>query len=82
MKKLLTIHLSPADGSLTDIYKSQIGGYPKFYKMDPLARLGFVASELLLDKEHELTGKERLTESLIPTAAVPRSLPTASMKRR
>lgn len=62
MKKLLTIHLSPADGSLTDIYKSQIGGYPKFYKMDPLARLGFVASELLLDKEHELTGEERFRE--------------------
>ena len=62
MKKLLTIHLSPADGSLTDIYKSQIGGYPQFYKMDPLARLGFVASELLLDKEHELTGEERFRE--------------------
>lgn len=32
---------------LTDIYRRRIGDYPKFYKMDPLCRLGFVASELL-----------------------------------
>ena len=62
MKKLHTIHLTPADGSLTDIYKTQIGGYPKFYKMDPLARLGFVASELLLNKEQKDSGEERFVE--------------------
>ncbi len=33
---------------LVEIYKRFIGDYPKFYKMDPLSRLGFVASELLL----------------------------------
>ena len=37
---------------LATLYKSRIGGYSKFYKMDPLSRLGFVASELLLQAEH------------------------------
>ncbi len=36
---------------ITAIYKQQIGGYPKFYKMDMLCRLGFIASELLLQTE-------------------------------
>ncbi len=36
---------------LTRAYKQHIGGYPKFYKMDKLSRLGFVASELLLTAE-------------------------------
>lgn len=36
---------------LTAIYKQFIGDYPKFYKMDGLSRLGFVASELLLHAE-------------------------------
>lgn len=38
---------------LTAIYKQQIGNYPKYYKMDGLCRLGFVASELLLQAERE-----------------------------
>lgn len=33
---------------LTEIYRKQIGNYPKFYKMDILSRLAFVASELLI----------------------------------
>ena len=33
---------------LTSLYKQHVGDYPKYYKMDPLARLGFMASELLL----------------------------------
>lgn len=36
---------------LTEIYKQLIGSYPKFYKMDRLSQLGFVASELLLKQE-------------------------------
>lgn len=43
---------------LTYIYKVKIGGYAKFYKMDRLSRLGFVASELLLQAE----GKPRFEE--------------------
>lgn len=37
---------------ITEIYKRHVGGYPKFYKMDMLCRLGFVASELLLNAEN------------------------------
>ena len=36
---------------LTAIYRQYVGDYPKFYKMDPLSRLGFVATELLLAAE-------------------------------
>ncbi|MBQ2077249.1 MAG: hypothetical protein II471_07025 [Bacteroidales bacterium] len=36
---------------LTQIYRSHIGDYPKFFKMDTLCKLGFVASELLLNSE-------------------------------
>lgn len=47
--KAHTVKLSSEDGmSLTDIYKQQIGDYPKFYKMDILARLAFVATEKVL----------------------------------
>ena len=40
-----------ADTLLADIYKEHINDYPKFYKMDPLCKAGFVASELLLNAE-------------------------------
>ena len=43
---------------LSCIYKQYIGDYSKFYKMDMLSRLGFVASELLLSAE----GGERFVE--------------------
>lgn len=36
---------------LREIYRKQIGNYPKFFKMDPLCKLGFIASELLLAQE-------------------------------
>ena len=38
---------------LTQIYKSRIGDYPQYYKMDMLSRLGFIASELLLKEESD-----------------------------
>lgn len=44
---------------LTSLYKQMIGNYPKFYKMDGLSRLGFVASEILLNAEKGETDKER-----------------------
>ena len=40
---------------LKALYHQYVGDYPKFYKMDGLSRLGFVASELLLQAE----GRER-----------------------
>ena len=54
LHKTHTIRLSSEDGtSLTDIYKQEIGNYPKFYKMDILSRLAFVASELLFKAMEE-----------------------------
>ena len=44
---------------LTSLYKQMIGNYPKFYKMDGLSRLGFVASEIPLNAEKGETDKER-----------------------
>ena len=47
--KVHTVKLSPQDGqTLTDIYRQEIGNYPKFHKMDILARLAFVATEKTL----------------------------------
>ncbi len=43
---------------LMEIYRKKINNYPKFFKMDDLCRLGFIASELLLQCE-----KEKLSES-------------------
>lgn len=47
------VHLE-ATGSelLVEVYRKMVGDYPKFFKMDPLSRLGFVASELLLAQEN------------------------------
>ena len=47
LRALGSIKLSP-ETPLTTLYKEHIGDYPKYYKMDGLSRLGFVASELLL----------------------------------
>lgn len=32
------------------LYDEYVAGYPKFYKMDPMAKLGFIASEMLLGR--------------------------------
>ena len=36
---------------LVELYRGHVGDYPKFFKMDIASRLGFVASELLLNRE-------------------------------
>ena len=33
---------------LVELYRRYVGDYPKFYKMDTLSRLGFMAAELIL----------------------------------
>ena len=38
---------------LTELYRTHVGDYPKFYKMDGLSKLGFLASELLMACENE-----------------------------
>ena len=52
---------------LTALYKQIIGNYPKYYKMDGLCRLGFVASELLLKAERD---KGSFTEDTNKTIAI------------
>ena len=47
---LTSLKLTPTAEELVDLYRSELGDYPKFFKMDPLSRLGFVASEMLLKK--------------------------------
>lgn len=47
---------------LTSLYRQMIGNYPKFYKMDGLSHLGFVASEILLNAEKGDTDVERREE--------------------
>jgi len=38
---------------LTSVYRNRINDYPKYFKMDSLSKLGFIASELLLQEEKE-----------------------------
>ena len=45
---------------LTEVYKTKIGDYPKFYKMDMLSRLAFIASELLIGYEGQRSKDEGL----------------------
>lgn len=42
---------------LTELYRRFVGNYPKFFKMDGLSRIGFVLSEMLIQK----AGEERFT---------------------
>lgn len=44
-------HQEKGSALLTELYRTYIGDYPKFFKMDTLCKLGFVASELLLQAE-------------------------------
>lgn len=50
---------------LTNLYKTRIGGYAKYYKMDRLSRLGFVASELLLKAEGAARFEEREDRAVV-----------------
>ena len=52
---------------LTALYKQIIGNYPKYYKMDGLCRLGFIASELLLKAER---AEGSFTEDINKTRAI------------
>lgn len=51
---------SKGNTMLSELYRSQVADWPKFFKMDTLSKVGFLASELLL-KEHgckRLEGEE------------------------
>ena len=51
-------HTEQGNALLTELYRAYVGDYPKFFKMDTLCKLGFVASEMLLKDE----GKERFVQ--------------------
>lgn len=59
-RELDFVALNQGNAQLTGLYRSQIGDWPKFFKMDTLSKAGFVASELLLKKvgERRLEGEE------------------------
>ena len=50
--KPLEIPVGPSD-MLSTIYRRYVNDYPKFFKMDRLGKLGFLASELLLQSLDE-----------------------------
>ncbi len=51
MQSIANYILTP-EKPLAELYRKQIGDYPKFFKMDLLCRVGFIASEMLLQQEN------------------------------
>ena len=50
---------------ITDIYKRYLDNNPKYYKMDPLCRLGYIATELLLIAENSPSDMPRNDRAVI-----------------
>ncbi len=48
------VALNQGNANLTELYRTHIGDWPKFFKMDTLSKAGFVSTELLLKKMGEL----------------------------
>lgn len=46
-----------SDKGIVNLYREYAGDYPKFFKMDSLCKLGFIAAEILL-KDFSLEEKE------------------------
>lgn len=46
-------HESSGNAMLAELYRAHIADWPKFFKMDTLSKVGFVASELLLKELDE-----------------------------
>ena len=53
-------HESTGAAMLTELYRAHVADWPKFFKMDTLSKVGFLASELLLTErgEERLSGEE------------------------
>lgn len=51
-----------SNSNITGIYREFIGDYPKFFKMDSLCKLGFVAAELILK---DMTAEQKENASII-----------------
>ena len=50
---------------LTALYHKYVGDYPKYYKMDGLSKLGFLASELLIASEADTQSTESEQRAVI-----------------
>ncbi len=55
---------------VTRLYREHIGDYPKFFKMDALCKVGFVASEMLLRAENDGPIEERVAYNTANRAIV------------
>ena len=55
---LTSIKLTPTAEELVELYRTHVGDYPKFFKMDQLSRLGFIASEMLLKQSSNQATKQ------------------------
>lgn len=49
---------------LTLLYKERVGDYAKFYKMDDLSKLGFIATEILLQTENSYASENTISRSI------------------
>ena len=58
-------HNENGSALLTELYRNNIGDYPKFFKMDTLSKLGFIASELLLNIEGNRSFEPREERAVI-----------------
>ena len=61
---------SQGAGLLSEIYRKYVGDYPKYHKMDPLSRLAFLATELLLSRGDVPQDSERATILFNRTSSV------------
>lgn len=59
-----------ATGFVAEVYREFIGDYPKFFKMDALCKVGFVASEMLLRAEKDCPIEERVAYNTAERAIV------------
>ena len=59
------MHNEKGSALLTELYRKHIGDYPKFFKMDTLSKLGFIASELLLNAEGNRSFEPREDRAVI-----------------
>ncbi len=57
-EQIHSLRLATTADELVDLYRTHVGDYPKFFKMDPLSRLGFVASEMLLKQSNNSTTQQ------------------------
>ena len=59
------MHREKGSALLIELYRKNIGDYPKFFKMDTLSKLGFIASELLLNAEGNRSFEPREDRAVI-----------------